>query len=484
MTAGEATGGWPAIRCVAVDERVLLSGDVPWTAHDLAVPRGYEGLLALNLGIAGRLMDAALVVDPKVLPVLVGLRNAGLEVLVVPDGDRADPGREDVAVAAIVAAAGRPAEQICYVGVHGDVDVGPVVTAGMRAALVAPLWPDRPRPAPLLGEPAALRRRVPDGVAMIGDLSALSDLLADRGLAVNDQLMIGSAGFSWDPHLPIDPGFDWAAAKRDLFLPLDPTTPRMSRVWNALAGGRENYAADRNFSDWAGRAYPQLVTAGRHRLAFRTRAVRALVSEHGIGQLLVAGTDLPLREEVHEVAQQMVPTVRVVYADTDALVMMHARAWLSSPWEDTCINADPTDPAEALAAAKGLLDPAEPIGVLLINSLDPLPCAAAAQVMERLRAALSRGSYIAVCQLTGRASQGVAALGTLQDRPIPGLPHPRTPQDVQDLFAGVELVEPGVVPASRWRAEPFCSPPSEAFGQEPSDLWCGVGRVRAREGAR
>ncbi|MFI0484333.1 SAM-dependent methyltransferase [Actinomadura sp. 9N215] len=309
---------------------------------------------------------------------------------------------------------------------------------------------------------------------------------------MNDQL--GGAGLSWAPYLPTVQGLEWAAAKRDLFYPLDPTTPHWSRVWNALVGGKENYPADRNFSDWAGRGYPGLVAAARHRLAFRARVVRALVGEHGIGQVLVAGTDLPVRDlpseplraEVHEVAQRIDPAARVVYADADAFVMVQARAWLSSPFEDTCVDADPTDPAAALAAAaaKNLLDLAEPVGVLLTTSLDPLDGRRAVGAVERLRAALPCGSYIAVCQLTGQTSQGVAALGTLQDRPIPGLPHPRTPQDVRDLFAGVELVEPGIVPAPQWRPERSCSPQAEAIGQGPSDLWCGVGRVQARDGAR
>lgn len=183
MTAvGQVCPGRSAIRCAAVGERVLLSGDVGWTALDREVPRGFEGMLALNLRIVGRLLDAAQFIGPAALPVLAGLRQAGLEVLVVPDGDRADLGRADaavpVAVTAIVTAAGCLAGQICYVGVEGDVDVGPAVTAGMRAVLVTPPGPDRPRIGRRPCSPPAHRRGPRAAVTVIADLSELPELLA------------------------------------------------------------------------------------------------------------------------------------------------------------------------------------------------------------------------------------------------------------------------------------------------------------------
>lgn len=287
-------------------------------------------------------------------------------------------------------------------------------------------------------------------------------------------------GFSWPPGLPTDPGFDWAAATRDAFAPLDPLTPHMGRVWNALAGGGAScLPVDRAFGDYAVRAFPHLVDAAVHRLAFRTRAVRALVGEYGIGQVLVAGTDLPLHEEVHDVAQQIDPAARVIYTDSDDVVMMNARAWLNSLLGASCehVVAEPTDPVALLDAAAGFLDPAEPVGVLLINSLDPLDGTAAAHTIGLLRAGLPQGSCIAICQVTGPTSHGLASLGTPHDRPIPGLPHPRTPDDVKGLFAGLEIAEPGIVPASRWRPEPAPLPQLEEVGHGPSDQWCGLARI-------
>ncbi|TDC91959.1 SAM-dependent methyltransferase [Actinomadura sp. 7K507] len=284
--------------------------------------------------------------------------------------------------------------------------------------------------------------------------------------------MTGGAYFSWDPHLPDTPGFDWAAAKRDL-CGFDTATPSMSRVWHFWLGGKDRYSADRCFGEYAEALYPQIVDVAHHRIAFRARAVRAMVGEYGIGQILVAGVDLPLRDEVHDIAHRLDPLVRVVYADADPWVMVHARALLDSGWADGCVHLDagPADPEVLLSRAAEVVYLAEPVGVLLINSLDGLDDPVAAHVIGVLGGALPHGSCVAICQLTGQTGEGLAALGSLGARRIPGLPHARTPAGVRALFAGLELVGPGVVSASQWRPEPSPWQPG------PVDLWCGLGRV-------
>lgn len=277
------------------------------------------------------------------------------------------------------------------------------------------------------------------------------------------------AAFGWDPYLPDTPGFDWAAAERDLY-GFDVTTPSMVRVWNFWGRGKDHYPADQCFGEYVEDLFPRIVDVAAYRIAFRARAVRVMVGECGIGQLLVAGVDLPLRDKVHDVAHGVDPLARVAYADSDPLVMAHAKALLDSPWADGCAHVDAglADPAGLVGEAANVLDFAEPVGVLLINSLDGLDDAAAAHAMGVLGGALPHGSCIAICHLTGRTGQGLGALGS---RWIPGLPQARTPAGVRALFAGLELVEPGVMPASQWRPEP--SP----WQPRPVDLWCGVGRI-------
>jgi len=44
-----------------------------------------------------------------------------------------------------------------------------------------------------------------------------------------------------------------------------------------------------------------------------------------------------------------------------------------------------------------------------------------------------------------------------------------TPQQIEDFFAGLELIDPGVVPVSQWRPE--ATPPPAGV-----DSFCGAGR--------
>jgi len=63
---------------------------------------------------------------------------------------------------------------------------------------------------------------------------------------------------------------------------------------------------------------------------FLFRAVRFLTVEAGVRQFLDIGTGLPTAENTHEVAQRFAPESRIVYVDNDPLVLVHARALLTS----------------------------------------------------------------------------------------------------------------------------------------------------------
>ncbi|MGP4029686.1 SAM-dependent methyltransferase [Actinomadura sp. 3N407] len=278
--------------------------------------------------------------------------------------------------------------------------------------------------------------------------------------------------------------FEWGAAEcgrsgsNDSFDDgLDTTTPFLPRVWNYWACGKDNYPADQCFGECVEAMHPQILDAARYRIVFRARAARAVVKDFRIGQFLVAGVDLPLHDEVHDIAQRVDPLVRVVYADPDPWVMAHARALLCGPRPDSCgyVEAGLEDPAGLLEGAAQILDLDRPVGVLLLNSLDGLDDTAAAHAIGVLGGALPPGSCIAICHLTGATGRAMAALNALQISSIPGLPRARNPAAVRALFAGLEVVEPGVVPVPQWRPEPS---PWEAG---PVDLWCGIGRVRDQE---
>ncbi|MGH3391895.1 MAG: SAM-dependent methyltransferase, partial [Actinomadura sp.] len=111
---------------------------------------------------------------------------------------------------------------------------------------------------------------------------------------------------------------------------IDTSVPHSARVWNYMLGGKDNYLVDRQAGDKVLEMFPGMVEIARHCRYMLVRAVRHLAGEAGIRQFLDIGTGLPTADNVHEVAQGLAPESRIVYVDNDPLVLVHARALLTS----------------------------------------------------------------------------------------------------------------------------------------------------------
>jgi hypothetical protein len=111
---------------------------------------------------------------------------------------------------------------------------------------------------------------------------------------------------------------------------IDTTVPQTARVWNYWLGGNDNYQVDRALGDEIEAAFPIIVEIARGDRAVLNRAVRYLAGEAGVRQFLDIGTGLPTANNTHEVAQAVAPESRIVYVDYDPLVLVHARALLTS----------------------------------------------------------------------------------------------------------------------------------------------------------
>jgi hypothetical protein len=98
---------------------------------------------------------------------------------------------------------------------------------------------------------------------------------------------------------------------------IDTTTPHPARMYDALLGGKDNYAADRQAVRQVLKAAPEVRDSARANRAFLQRAVRFLAGEAGIRQIIDIGTGLPAAGNVHEVAEQEAPGTRVAYVDND-----------------------------------------------------------------------------------------------------------------------------------------------------------------------
>jgi S-adenosyl methyltransferase len=135
---------------------------------------------------------------------------------------------------------------------------------------------------------------------------------------------------------------------------IDTTRAHTARIWDYWLGGKNNYPVDRTVGDQIRQLHPDIGDYARADRVFLGRAVRYLVGEAGIRQFLDIGTGLPTADNTHEVAQRVAPESRIVYVDNDPLVLVHARALLTSTPEGVTdyLDADMRDPDAILAQAE------------------------------------------------------------------------------------------------------------------------------------
>jgi len=255
---------------------------------------------------------------------------------------------------------------------------------------------------------------------------------------------------------------------------VDISTPHSARVWNYWLGGKDNYPVDREVGDQVREVYPEIIDIARESRAFLGRAVRYLAGEAGIRQFLDIGTGLPTADNTHEVAQRVAPDARIVYVDSDPLVLMHARALLTSTPEGATayVDADVRDPETILTAAARTLDFTRPVALMMLGVLGNVADTdEASSIVKRLAGAVPTGSYLVVNDGTSRTDEGApAAAEAARRRQEAGDPYyPRTPEQITRFFDGLELVRPGVVSTPLWRPEPGISP-------VPVSCYCGVAR--------
>ena len=258
---------------------------------------------------------------------------------------------------------------------------------------------------------------------------------------------------------------------------LDTRHAHSARVYDYWLGGKDNFAADREAAEQAIAANPGIVADVRANRGFLVRAVRHLAADCGVRQFLDIGTGLPTASNTHEVAQAVAPDARIVYADNDPMVLMHAQALLSStPQGATAyLEADLRDPSGIVQAASRTLDFGEPVALMLLIILHLIPDADDPYaIVARLMAALPGGSYLvlahpasdiraaAMAEMTKRVNQRMAGpAATMRDRAA-----------ISRFFDGLDLLEPGVVLPQQWRPEPGVHSPSQVTA------WCGVARKR------
>ncbi|MEV3927769.1 SAM-dependent methyltransferase [Actinomadura coerulea] len=244
--------------------------------------------------------------------------------------------------------------------------------------------------------------------------------------------------------------------------------PHSARVWNYWIGGKDYFPVDQRAGDDYARAFPGIVSLARAGRDFIDRVVSCLTAGEGVRQFLDIGTGLPADHNTHQVAQRAAPDSRVVYVDNDPLVLVLGRALATSSPEGSAdyIDADLGHPEQVLTGARQFLNFVQPVALMLMGVMGHITDDDTAHaIVDALLEELPPGSFLALYDGT---DTDPAFIDAQHDYDATGAaPYRlRSPDQIRELFAGLDLIDPGVVPLTHWRPAPSPLFPDtvEAYG--------------------
>ncbi len=168
--------------------------------------------------------------------------------------------------------------------------------------------------------------------------------------------------------------------------------------------------------------------------------------------------------------QAVDPDICVAYMDSDPVVVAHSRNLLRGNEYTAVVQGDLMKPDRVLTdpAVRGLIDFSRPVGLVLSSVLHFVPDEAdPAGLVRGYLSGLAPGSQVLISHLCPDTKPGDFELfRALYPRTTPELVA-RSRQRITELFDGVTLLEPGVVPVGEWR------PDSDGAAPEPTGLTVG-----------
>jgi hypothetical protein len=232
----------------------------------------------------------------------------------------------------------------------------------------------------------------------------------------------------------------------------------VARVHDAFLDGKESYAVDRAVVARLRQVSHGLEMGARASRAFAQRGVAAL-AEAGVDQFIDLGCGYPNGPNTHEIAQHYCPGARVVYADNDTGVLVHARALLGGFDGVGVAFAEARDVHDLLThpMVSRVIKLERPVAVLLVHLLEFLDDPTAAHLLDGLSSVLPWGSPVLLTHttpdlLSAAEADELAEAASLYS----GFVAPyrlRSMRAVADLLQGYTFVPPGLGPVDdAWRA--------------------------------
>lgn len=266
---------------------------------------------------------------------------------------------------------------------------------------------------------------------------------------------------------------------------IDVNVPQPARLHNYLAGGGDNFSADREAAHLMGDAVPGGLETIRASVVsmenFLVRVVRYLVAEAGVRQLLAIGAPIPAAPTangIHHVAQCAAPESRVVYVGSDPVALAHAHELRATTEEGATAYVHGTlrEPRKILQDAQATLDLTRPVAIVLPATLslvrddrDPYG------IVTTLVDGVVPGSFLVIAHTaSGIPAEGQTEAATRLTESMGKSYVLRDHDEILRFFAGLELVDPGLVQIDRWRPRDDQSAPDT--GGRVIPVYAGVAR--------
>ncbi|BAJ28102.1 MULTISPECIES: SAM-dependent methyltransferase [Kitasatospora] len=260
--------------------------------------------------------------------------------------------------------------------------------------------------------------------------------------------------------------------------PIDRGRPSVARIKDCLLGGNRNYPADQRAVAELLETAPNARELARAGHDFLIRTARHLAEKHDIRQYLDHGSGLPLPAlNLHEVVGAVHRDARVVYTDTDPMVLAYGRAVLDESPNAVILDADLTDTARITAGLDGRIDLRRPVGVLLASAFHRIPGRDGDDpkaAVGELIGLLAPGSFVALCQLVSDDDDARAALtGLMRRQTGEEWGRARTEADVRSYFDldRLALEGPGLGDVTAWHPDA----PPRGSESRPAATWTAFG---------
>ncbi|MEA5359497.1 SAM-dependent methyltransferase [Amycolatopsis sp., V23-08] len=238
---------------------------------------------------------------------------------------------------------------------------------------------------------------------------------------------------------------------------VDPNRASIARVYDAFLLGKDNYEIDREVLKQVRQAAPEAQDLAFENRGFLIRVCRFLAGQTGITQILDLGSGLPTAENTHQVVQRINPETRVVYVDNDPVVLAHGRALLEENEHTHFVAEDIFEPERILEneVVREHIDFTQPLILLQMGTLHHFngDRKRPAEIMRQYVDALPSGSFVGLSHFFDPQNEDSDTARRMEDffvhSPM-GSGTFRTQTEIEELFPGLEMVDPGVTLCADW----------------------------------